>query len=87
VRDKEKYRNFVGKPHGKRPPGRFRRRWEYKIKVDLRGVGCEVWMWRNLAEDDIQWLSLVLVVLNLLILVPEYIYPYSELQVVFIAVL
>jgi len=38
----------VGKPEGKRPLGRPRRRWEDKIKTDLQEVGCEAWsgaMW------------------------------------------
>jgi len=32
---------LVGKPEGKRPFGRPRRRWEYNIKMDLREVGCD----------------------------------------------
>ena len=34
------YRVLVGKPAGKRPVGRPRRRWEDNIKVDLQEVGC-----------------------------------------------
>ena len=34
------YRVLVGKPEGKRPLGRPRRRWEHNIKMDLREVGC-----------------------------------------------
>jgi len=37
------YRVLVGKPEGKRPLGRPRRRWEVNIKVDLQEVGCGVW--------------------------------------------
>jgi len=38
------YRVWVGKPEGKRPLGRSRRRWEDNIKIDLREVGCgRVW--------------------------------------------
>jgi hypothetical protein len=33
------YRVLVGKPEGKRPPGRQRRRWEDGIKMDLRQTG------------------------------------------------
>jgi len=33
------YRALVGKPEGKRPLGRHRRRWENNIKMDLREVG------------------------------------------------
>ena len=35
------YRVFVGKPEGKRPLGKPRRRWEDNIKMDLQKVGCE----------------------------------------------
>ena len=35
------YRVLVGKPEGKRPLGRPRRRWEDNIKMDLREVGCD----------------------------------------------
>jgi len=34
------YRVLVGKPEGKRPLGRLRRRWENKSKMDLQKVGC-----------------------------------------------
>jgi len=37
------YKVLVGKPEGKRPMGRPRRRWEDNIKMDLQGVGCGVW--------------------------------------------
>jgi len=37
------YRSLVGKPEGKRPLGRPRRRWEDNIKMDLQEVGCGVW--------------------------------------------
>jgi hypothetical protein len=37
------YRVLVGKPEGKRPLGRPRRKWEYNIKMDLQEVGCGVW--------------------------------------------
>ena len=45
------YRVLVGKPEGKRPLGRPRRRWEDNIKTDLQevGRGCEDWM--KLAQD------------------------------------
>jgi hypothetical protein len=36
---KNAYRILVGKPEGKRPPGRPRRRWVYNIKIDLRDIG------------------------------------------------
>jgi hypothetical protein len=37
------YRVLVGKPEGKRPLGRPRRRWEDGIKMDLREIGWGVW--------------------------------------------
>ena len=45
------YRIFVGKPEGKRPLGRPRRRWEDNIKIDLQEVGCEGMDWIDLAQD------------------------------------
>ena len=37
------YRVLVGRPDGKRPLGRSRRRWEDNIKMDLQEVGCGGW--------------------------------------------
>ena len=37
------YRMLVGKPEGKRPLGRTRRRWEYNIKMDLQEMGWGAW--------------------------------------------
>jgi hypothetical protein len=37
------YRVLVGKPEGKRPLGRPRRRWEDGLKLDLREIGWGVW--------------------------------------------
>jgi hypothetical protein len=39
------YRVLVGKPEGKRPLGRCRRRWDENIKMDLQEVGCGVMDW------------------------------------------
>jgi hypothetical protein len=44
------YRALVGKPEGKRPLGRLRRRWEDNIKMDLRKVGCGGADWIDLAQ-------------------------------------
>ena len=49
------YRVLVGKPEGKRPLGRPRRRCEDNIKMDLREVGCDPREWIDLAEDRDQW--------------------------------
>jgi hypothetical protein len=45
------YRVLVGKPEGKRPLGRPRRRWEDNIRMDLREVGCGGMDWIGLAQD------------------------------------
>jgi hypothetical protein len=59
------YRLFVGKPEGKRPLGRPRRRWVDNIRMDLGEVGwCDV-DWIGLAKDRNRWRSLVNSVLNL----------------------
>jgi hypothetical protein len=42
------YRILVGKPEGKRPLGRSRRRWEDNIKTDLQEVGCGGMDWIEL---------------------------------------
>ena len=57
------HRVLVGKPEGKRPLGRPRRRWEDYIKMDLRKVGGgEDWM--ELAQDMDRWRALVNTVMN-----------------------
>ena len=45
------YRVLVGRPGGRRPLGRPRRRWEDNIKMDLQEVGCRVMDWIELAQD------------------------------------
>jgi hypothetical protein len=55
----------VGKPEGKRPLGRPRRRWENYIKMDIQEVGCEVMDWIQLAQDRDRWRALVSVVIHL----------------------
>ena len=59
------HRVLVGKPEGKGPLGRPRRRWEDNIKMDLQevGGGCEDWM--ELAQDRDRWRALVSTVMNL----------------------
>jgi hypothetical protein len=43
------YRVLVGKPEGKRPLGRPRRRWEDNIKIDIQEVECEGLDWLGVA--------------------------------------
>jgi hypothetical protein len=59
------YRILVGKPEGKRPLGRPRRRWVDNIKRDLREVGWDGMDWIDLAQDMDQWRALVNTVMNL----------------------
>ena len=59
------YTVLVGKPEGKRPLGRLRRRWEDNIKMELRGVGCNPGECIDLAEDRDQWRAYVRAVMNL----------------------
>jgi len=59
------YRVLVGKPEGKRPLGRPRRRWEDSIKMDLQEMGCGIMDWIELAQDRDRWWALVNAVMNL----------------------
>ena len=59
------YRVLVGKPEGKRPLGRSRRRWEDNIKMDLREVGYDPVDWIDFAEDRDQWRAYLRAVINL----------------------
>ena len=56
-------RVLVGKPEGKRPLGRPRRRWEDNIKMDLQEVGGGG-DWMELAQDRDRWRALVNRVMN-----------------------
>ena len=59
------YRVLVGKPEGRRPLGRPRRRWEDNMRTDLREVGCGCVDWMDLAQDRDRWRALVSAVMNL----------------------
>jgi len=59
------YRVLVGKPDGKRPRGRSRRRWEDNIKMDLQEVGFGGMDWMELAQDRDRWRALVSTVMKL----------------------
>ena len=62
------YRVLVGKPEGKRPLGRPRRKWEDNIKMNLQDVGFGSMDWIELAQDRDRWRALVYMVMNLPIL-------------------
>ena len=55
---------LVGKPEGKRPLGRSRRRWEGNIKMDLQEVGRGCGDLMELAQDRDRWRALVSTVMN-----------------------
>jgi hypothetical protein len=59
------YKVLVGKPEGKRPLGRPRRRWVDNIRMDLQEVGCRHVDWIGLAQDRDTWRTLVSAVMNL----------------------
>jgi hypothetical protein len=59
------YRILVGKPEGKRPLGRPRRRWLDNIKMDLGEIGWDDRDWICLAQDRDQWMAVVNRVMNL----------------------
>jgi hypothetical protein len=59
------YRILVGKPEGKRPLGRPKRRLMNNIKMDLRETVFGDMDWIHLADDREQWRALVNTVMNL----------------------
>jgi hypothetical protein len=59
------YRILVGKPEGKRPLGKPRRRWVDNLKIDLREIGRDGVDWMDMAQDRDQWRALVNTILNL----------------------
>jgi hypothetical protein len=59
------YRLSVGKPDGKRPLGRPRRRWIDNVKIDLLEIGLSVVGWIGLAQDTYMWGAVVNVVMKL----------------------
>jgi hypothetical protein len=59
------HRVLVGKPEGKRPLGRPRRRWEDNIRMDLQEIRVECGNWIELAQYRDRWRALVSTVKNL----------------------
>jgi len=62
------YRVLVGKPEGRRPLGRLRRRWVDNIRMDLQDVGFGHVDWIGLTQDRDRWRTPVSAVMNLQIL-------------------
>jgi hypothetical protein len=58
------YRLLVGKPEGKMPLGRPRRRWINNSKVDLLEIGVNVVDWIGLAQDRYRWRAVMKAVMN-----------------------
>jgi hypothetical protein len=65
------FRVLVGKPEGKRPLERPRRRWEYGIKMDIREMGWMGVEWIYLAQERDRWRAVVDAVMNLRVLAPR----------------
>ena len=59
------YMVLLGKPEGRRPMGRPRRRWVDNIRMDLQEVGCGYMDWIWLVQDMDSWRTLVSAVMNL----------------------
>jgi hypothetical protein len=59
------YNILVGRPEGRRPLGRPRRRWEDNIKMDIREIGFGDVDWSHLVQDMDRWRALVNTVINL----------------------
>jgi hypothetical protein len=70
-KERKVYEVLVGKPEGKRPLGRPRRRWVNWIRMDLREIGLEGVDWIRLAQDRDRWRTVVSAVMNLRVLAPR----------------
>jgi hypothetical protein len=66
--ERKMYKVLVGKPEGKRPLGRPRRRWEDGIRMDLREIGLGGVDWIRLSQDRDRWRVVVSALMNLLVL-------------------
>jgi hypothetical protein len=69
--ERKVYKVLVGKPKGKRPLGRLRRRWEDGIRMDLRETGWWSVDWIRLTQDRDRWWAVVNAVMNLHVLTPR----------------
>jgi hypothetical protein len=71
IEERKLYKVLVGKPEGKRPLGRPRRRREDGIRMDLREIGWGSVEWIQLAQDRDRWRALVNTVMDFRVLVPR----------------
>jgi hypothetical protein len=72
VEERKVYGVLVGKPAGKRPLGRPRRRWEDEIRKDLWEIGWDGGVdWIRPAQDRDRWRAVVSAVMNLRVLAPR----------------
>jgi hypothetical protein len=69
--ERKVYKVLVGKPEGKIPLGRPRRRWEDGIRMGLRGIGLGGVDWIRLVQDRDRWRAVVSAVMNLRVLAPR----------------
>jgi hypothetical protein len=69
--ERKVYKVLVGKPEGKRPLGRPRRRWEDGIRMDLREIGLGGVDWIRPSQDRDRWRAVVSAVMNLRVLAPR----------------
>jgi hypothetical protein len=69
--ERKLYKVLVGKPEGKRPLGRPKRRWEDGIRMDLREIGLGGVDWIRLPQDRDRWRSVVSAVTNLQVFAPR----------------
>jgi hypothetical protein len=66
--ERKVYKVLVGKPEGKRPLGRPRRKWEDGIRMDLREIDLRGVDWIRLSQDKDRWRAVVSAVMNLRVL-------------------
>jgi hypothetical protein len=66
--ERKVYKVLMGKPEGKRPLGKPRRRWEDEIRMDNREIGLGAVDWIRLAQDRDRWRTVVSAVMNLRVL-------------------
>jgi hypothetical protein len=57
--DRSAFKILIGKPAGKKPLGRPRRRWEDNIRMDLKEMGINTRNWVDSAQDRDYWRALV----------------------------